>query len=50
MNEAYKSLALIPNSAPHKYLIGKKKEKKKKNPTDVKMKKSDLRATQQQQN
>ena len=26
MNEAYKSLVLAPNSAPSKYLIGKKKE------------------------
>ena len=24
MNEAYKSLVLVPNSAPHKYLIAKK--------------------------
>ena len=25
MTEAYKSLVLVPNLAPHKYLIGKKK-------------------------
>ena len=32
MNEAYKSLVLVPNSAPHKYLIGEKE--KETNPTD----------------
>ena len=49
MNEAYKLLVLVPNSAPHKYLIGKKKKEKKDiRPTDPKMKnKSDLRETQQ---
>ena len=46
INEAYKSLVLVPNSAPHTYLIGKKY--KKIQPTDPKIKKlSDLRATQQ---
>ena len=29
MNEAYKSLVLVPNLPPHKCLIGKKEEEKK---------------------
>ena len=40
MNEAYKLLVLVPNSAPHEYLIGKKEEKRKFRPTDSKIKKS----------
>ena len=45
MNEAIKPLVFVPDSAPHKYLIGKKKIRS----TDPKIKiiKSDLWATPQ---